>query len=874
MADRKTKRFPFLEEKIQRVKNIPGQAVETLRSAVNTRRFNRSAGGIPAASQPNPNPFVPEQPTVSFKPTKPEVTTGRNPEFSQLRSEFGGFETPEQRRARLAVATPQTTVQQQRAPSTNTVEISQRNPLANQQSFGPDTPDIDPVKQAVVVGQQGTTISAEQDAINKKQRRLAAGREKYYRVLESVSSTKKQIADATKALKASFVSGDTAAAVGEVAGANVEGLKEGAERGTANRQGTAAERIAKLEAELAVPEEPTLKDANRATVSDDNILKSGTAAADSAAAEAAARTEQRATLEAIAGNKNATKAQRKSAVDDLAKMAGGATGDAPRASRTVGQRATDAFNTARETVGLGAAKTTPTEVVPPGTPPPPTPDGRIKSTVKNVFRGAGALAILDIGNMLIEPIMEKGFGQASADIANGLGTIIKDLPENTRKYLAENSSGDIINDLQSVGVDIAKAMVDAPGAFGNSIAVMLEHLETGNLGGFESGVLFDENDPAGARARAAGLRSAENNGNNFDVVRGASSFFDGGENTVSPENINDFLADGIGQTPPPFPPPQQGQPPIDDAVASDQTAGLRQNFVPPGLNQTREQISDEEFDANNANVNSIQRGLASGTGFLQSRRPTDEGNENFATFIDGRGQPEPQQQGLRAARDEFSNRNRFRDPDISAFANLAGTFARVRQASDRAEFDQTERANAATLAGAVGTAQSKAQSDFLKTRTKEASEIYSQFADSDSRPVAMRRAISQFTSDIEGGGPNPDDPVSIAASDMIAQELMEKANPNIPRAIWNSLMPAFLGGGGRGLLDFLSGEPLLNSQNLPMSLALDEDNDIIIESTDPTVRGIDIGNNLDASLLNFLRRTLPKRVDEDTPTFADATIQR
>ena len=557
--------------------------------------------------------------------------------------------------------------------------------------------------------------------------------------------------------------------------------------------------------------------------------------------KASARAAEIAELNNIVNNKDFDAGQRKAARAKLAELAG-----VPKASRTVGER-----------LGLGP------KPIDPATGEPVTKTKKPSKTLAAVKGIGGAATVLeagDLGATYAANVAEYGLDEANRRAKEGVSDFVDESTAGLSRQAtrldqgkfgeAASAAGDFAVETGKHIAGLPASIYDQGGRLGYSLRNYL------GSGAPESGIYrADPNDP---RKVLQGQTTDIGSQEALDIT-----------NAGRADELAAFDAEnGVVQPPA----PEEGQQLIDEARAGDQPAGLRsaKNMVAPPNNHSY---------------------------FINNQTGEAPGEKQFFHDIE-KNFPESQQpeQGLRGARNELSNRNRFLSderrqqqmlrrlerggqdvPDKKAFnpaANMMGLFAQGRQnATDREQSAYEDRTTAG-LTAAAGTSQSTANTATQKARAKEASEIYQQVADPETRKVGMSRAVSQMTADIENGVQDSTDPVSIAASDMIAQSIMEANDTGVLKGVWNSLMPAFLGGGGKGIRAFFSGEPLLNSQNIPQSLAIDEDGDVIIKSADPTVRGIDIGNEMDASMLSFLRRTLPLEVDENTKTFADATIRK
>jgi hypothetical protein len=524
---------------------------------------------------------------------------------------------------------------------------------------------------------------------------------------------------------------------------------------------------------------------------------------------------------AIAGNKDIPKANRNAAAAEAARLQGTETGDRTWLGKTV-----DTLNPANW------MNKTPDS----GEPKPPKGPGK---TYKAFRAGGAGLGLLEAGDLIGEYVNNRAdYGEEEADriAIEGVTGAIDEAGAGLRRQgtrIDQGKYGEAAKAAGNFALDSLKGTAQVPGNFRDQVA----RLSYNFWDQPESGITFPKDTPrmtseealAGYDERSAAELKAFDNAQAGDVAETARE--EAGQDS---SNKNENKAGNNGTAP------------TSDARTT--------SYVPPGLKQDRRGISDEQYQVNNFRVNDIQADQEPGTGFMQSQGP----DGNFETFIDGRGQPEPraqQERGLGAARNEidgrgrYANGNRYSDsPDANFLAELAG--GRMR-ATNRTLTDSENRTQAANEKNAIdlrgqiidkNTAARQAQSE-------EASEIWKMLGNPDTKELGEDRALSQLTSNLNTGNMDPGNKVNQIASEIIANKVLEQLDTNVFKATWNSLMPAFLGGGGMGMMQFFNGEEILDTPTNDVG-------DIILRSSEPTVDGINVGEAFPTKIQSLLRQRL------------------
>ena len=415
-----------------------------------------------------------------------------------------------------------------------------------------------------------------------------------------------------------------------------------------------------------------------------------------------------------------------------------------------------------------------------------------------------------------EPPKQR-FGRTKAVAGTGLrvgGALA--IPEIAAKVAGSVQRGTFLEDAE-------RLITDAPEMVGDLIRYVTENPERAG----KEAVNWIANLPNDV---VAGLGSFNEtvSGRNFDVpasgITGApatNTFEMADQKPFGDLSVFDLEEDGA--------PPQEGQELIDESFAPrEQSTGLRtasNNIVPQ---------SNDSFFINN------QGGEAPGE----------------KQFFRDLPQAFPQaQQGLRGAREELSNRNRFSDDPL---ANLAGEFAQSRVSSDRAAFDQTERKNASSLASAIGTSQNTANTAALKADADRFNKIDEGLNSEDDRTRRNTQSsvFNEMINQVNQGVVNPNNADIRQASNIITRAVVDQGDVGLPKAIWNSLAPALLGGGGRGALDLLNGDPSINGGIPFADIAFDDGGNLVARSTDPDADIVNLGYIKDPDTANFLRQIL------------------
>jgi hypothetical protein len=515
----------------------------------------------------------------------------------------------------------------------------------------------------------------------------------------------------------------------------------------------------------------------------------------------------------------------------------------PKASRTIKERAADAFNAAKEKVGLGQASDTPDV---PGNPEPPK-TSRTKAVVKGVS-GAGAVVEgADLAAKYINNLSDVGFDEANQIAKQGILDTVTEASAGLGRQATRIDQGKFGEAADAAGdfaLDSLKGLAKLPGSIYDQGGRAGYNLR--NALGFgvpESGIYrADPNDP---RKVLQGQTTDQTSQESLDDVNAGRvddlTKFD--RDNSSQDLIDQSFADSErgSSSPPPV---------------TDLRTGARENgstsYVPPGQNQDRRQITDEQYLTNNLRANEIGADQTPGTGFMQSRGP----DGNFETFIDGRGQPEPapQERGLGAARNEIDGRGRFSDNPRS---NLLGEFALSRQTADENKVGAVNARTAATLRGQNTTANTAAR----KANEDRFNKIDDELGSGD--PTRIRNAMTgvygRFQNAVNQGNYDPNSADAMQASNIITRNAVDAADIGLPEGIWNSLMPRFLAGGGRGALDFLNGELSINGSVPYEGLKFGEDGTLKAKSSDPATGWIDLGYIEDADTANFMRQILSVR---------------
>lgn len=284
-------------------------------------------------------------------------------------------------------------------------------------------------------------------------------------------------------------------------------------------------------------------------------------------------------------------------------------------------------------------------------------------------------------------------------------------------------------------------------------------------------------------------------------------------------------------------------------------AGLRQDasaappqrspFVPPGLNQDRRQITDEQYAVNNLRTNEIAADQEPGTGFMQSRGP----DGNFETFIDGRGQPEPapQERGLGAARNEILGRGRF--DSENPLANFAGEFAASRIAAGDKNRDAINNRSAAGLARANSTADTARRTADAKLE----SEFYKGLNNPDTFARTRDRVFQNFMTAKNSNQLDANSAAFRTASTIATRALLAADKEGLLARFANTIGAPL--GTGQGLMDLFQGSASVNA-GFPFADMEFRGNELFVKSTDGDMGWKTFGEFEDPDVANFLRQNV------------------
>ena len=544
-------------------------------------------------------------------------------------------------------------------------------------------------------------------------------------------------------------------------------------------------------------------------------------------------------LNAVAQNKSYPKSQRNAAAARAAELLGLGT---PKAQKNIVQRVGAGLKNALPAV-LGGTKA---ETIDPNTINPEThrPDGSKRQTLREHLKPNGQ----PFGKFkLAGGAVAAGF---IPEIAAGIALSVE---EGTFKEDAAN----MFKQFPDAMADFLKRAVTDPGELAKEIGMdavdELANLKNNAIAGL--GAFNEITSGRGGRMGPSGVTFDTPGQTAFDMAREQlpdNDVFDRRPN--SPQNLRSAQNANTAKDAKDV----KAQDLIDQSRAGDKglrSGAARTNYVEPGLRQDRRQITDEQYQVNNFRVNDIQADQEPGTGFMQSQGP----DGNFETFIDARHQPErtTTPRGLDAARAEilnrgkFANGNRFSDNvDGNWAAEMAGARMRADENKTAAFNDRT----AASLRGANMTANTAANEANEKRYTDLGARLDS--TDADIKRNAKTDAFYGFLNEKEqqGGRYNPNSAYARQAGNILRRGITEMSDPNVPKAIWNSLMPAFLGGGGMGALQWLNGN--LNMGGQFDSMTVDPDGTIRAMSSDGPVKSINLGLIPDTDTAVFARQVL------------------
>ena len=281
----------------------------------------------------------------------------------------------------------------------------------------------------------------------------------------------------------------------------------------------------------------------------------------------------------------------------------------------------------------------------------------------------------------------------------------------------------------------------------------------------------------------------------------------------------------------------------------------------------QEEVAPPEFTGQSAPAPQGLREQPAGNGsFFINNGPGGSGIEGLAGGTGGEAQGEKQffddlpqafpeaanaPRGLSAAQQEISGRGRFSDDPL---ANFAGEATRSRLQSNRVRNDLFEdRTNRLGLSAAstAGTAARAAEA-------KRYSEIDAGLNSEDERVRRNTRTgvFGNFTNQINQGNYDPNSADARQTANIVTRSVIDGANPGFGAAVWNSLAPAILGGGGRGALDFLNGDANINGGTPFADIAFDGEGNLMAKSTDPDAELVNLGFVSDPDTANFLRQML------------------
>ena len=120
----------------------------------------------------------------------------------------------------------------------------------------------------------------------------------------------------------------------------------------------------------------------------------------------------------------------------------------------------------------------------------------------------------------------------------------------------------------------------------------------------------------------------------------------------------------------------------------------------------------------------------------------------------------------------------------------------------------------------------------------------------------MSSVFGRFQNMINQGVYDPNNADAMQASNIITRNAVDATDIGLAKGVWNSLMPAFLAGGGMGALQFLNGELSINGSVPYEGLQFDDDGTLMAKSSDPAAGWINLGYIDDPDTANFLRQIL------------------
>jgi len=442
------------------------------------------------------------------------------------------------------------------------------------------------------------------------------------------------------------------------------------------------------------------------------------------------------------------------------------------------------------------------------TPPPAAGPGRVRSGVNLGGRIVGGLALPAIASTIAQSVQD---GTVQEDVTE----IVKEAPEALGNFV-EELIRDPVGMAKEIGQDAVNAIVNLPAGMIAGLGAFNEITSGRN------GVI-----------PASGITGAPEQ-TVFDVVREQFPTFDlfGDGSQSGPPSASDPSAQNI--TPPP-------------------AAGLRQN-APAEAPATVAPASNESFFINQGAGGSGFEGLAGGTG------GEAEGEKQF--FRDLPQAFSQQERGLGAARNEIAGRGRFSEDN--AVANFAGEFAQARGASDRAKLDSFDARTAAGLSSAAGSSANTARTAARKANEDRFKDIDEGLNSENATTVRNTKTgvFGRFRNQLRQGNFDMNAADTMQAANVITREVTDAADVGLGGALWNSLAPALLGGGGRGALDFLNGELSIDGSVPYESIRLDKDGNLMARSTDPATGELNLGFIQDKDTAVFLRQVLKAHEDK------------
>lgn len=736
-----------------------------------------------------PEPIVQTNPKpVSLANAKPSVMEGPikfngNPDFvpdthgQVTRGQAGTFQSQEQRNTLRRTQTgPTTTVQQDRLPQTNKVEVVR----------GGETSAAGDVEK-IHYDTQGGTIS---DA-DLKQQNLQRARAKAVDEARRVMSNTKAYSQAqVKAAGEFLASGQATEAVGEFAGRQAGSAGKGFNQGLSD--------VAAVEAETPLP--------RSATTPEEVVLKGP-----------AEPTTLRTPPPDVPGAAPVAEA-------------------APKPQRNIGQRIGDAagkgFDTLKNALPDFGGGT-----------PPASVDPAVKSRVQKLKATLGPALLADLGTMYANEVAQFGLEEGTASAAKKTGVAISEIVD----LAAAGEIGEI-------GKGVAIGLADLPGRLASNIPTSL-------AGGFSS-----INEGLASLADSVGLDGA-----NFRAVGEASDQFIKDVNDPYYAGDNPLVAligafkhgsvADIGQVPAALRQLTGREPSsteVDSVVnlISPESNARVTGQVDEALAGSRAQdglraapANNDSYFVNNGAGDSGFEGLAGGTG------GEAEGEKQFLRDLPQAFPNQPEQErGLGAARNEISGRGRFNKDN--AVANFAGEFAHARQSSDRAAFDQKERKNRSTLAGAASTANTAKE----RANADLSTEFYKGLNDPD--PGVQKRTKNRIFADFQkqrfDGNLDRNSASYQAAASLVTEGMVLADNEGLGSNVWNTLTTWF--GSGQGVFDLFNGQVSVNA-GLPFKDIKFDGNEMLVRSTETLLNDegqtipnwVSIGEFQDPDVVNFLR---------------------